>query len=1051
MRVQCRCALCLTCSVCVVWCGVVCVDEIDKEGKTAPASPDSGALYWTGADRPCHQLTYHRSIPLRDIRELLLGKDSQCFQSPVGLSAIDSHCFTIRCDSRQLDLECSDEVQVTSWILGLVNLMLHGQSRSLKIMDDTPSPITSRDSTDHTPSHTLHPPAPAPAEEEQRRHTKRYSVCPVGKEGLTADYRRASAAWMKAVNGDIDTPRASRQARRATVARPPAVPAAVGFSQAQVEAKVVAPFRSLQSSFTSLRAELTTFMTDLSSDVISSLTRLSTAAQLQAQAAVRRSASLQAALLVEQRKRAVLQNKVIDLQGNIRVYCRVRPVSEREREEGDDSVIECLSDSSLIIHTPTAGPHPHPPTTSSSSPPSSTPSLTPGKTYEFDRIFDPSSTQADVYRDVAPFVQSCVDGYNVCVFAYGQTGSGKSHTMEGREEDRGVNYRALEELFALTKVEEHRSSPYSPYQQAGVGSGAAVLPPPPNHFLYSVSISCLEIYNETVVDLLVKKREQRPLDIKQAQDGGVYVADLTETPVASVQEVTTLLQTVAYPNRHTSATSMNEHSSRSHCALFVRVVGSNPATDEKVYGKLVLIDLAGSERLNRSAVTGVGVKEAQCINQSLSALGNCINALQSKAAHVPYRNSKLTYLLSDCLGGNSKCLMCCQLSPVASSYGESVCSLGFAMRARSVELGVAKRNVGGEEVKKLKAAVKEERRERERWEKETAKLRQSVRERDEQARERDDAIARLTRELREREREVAVGKEREGEREREMERLREAAARKRDKKRVEWPDTKRLPSPSASSHDAENTHSRLSVQVPLLVADIEARLKPAVALTAPAAAAAAVLSPLRESTVGNKKRKDSPTRDEALLAQKRKMTADVPLVDPQPSLTSQLAALTATSTTPTPSPPTSLPSLPAALPAMSVTATQAHSRIGAALREKYQRKVGVAAAPSPPLSLTGAVVGGMVGVVGAGGVKGCMGSARGAADVVCVTPQSLCSVGAGVVRFTSSSVAEAAAAKRGGMGEGGRGVVGEVRRARPGKPVPSTPLASHSRRGDWRA
>ena len=1041
----------------VCWC---CVDEIDKDGKTAPASADSGALYWTSAERPSHQLTFHRSIPLRDIRELLLGKDSQCFQSPVGLSAIDCHCFTIRCDSRQLDLECTDEVQVTSWILGLVNLMLSGQSRSLKIMDDTPSPIDHRDSDPPL----LHPPPPPP-QEGGRRHTKRFSVCPVGREALSADYRRASAAWMKAVNGDLDTPRASRQTRRGTVAARPAAgppPAAAvgvvgGVSHAQVEAKVVAPFRALQSSFTGLRTELTTFVASLTSDVSSSLSRLSEAAQAQAQVSARRCAALQSELQAEQRKRKVLQNKVIDLQGNIRVYCRVRPTSEREREDGDDSVIECLSDSSLIIHTPTAGPHPLLPTststTSSSSPSSSSspPTFAPltGKVFDFDRVFDPSSTQSDVYRDVAPFVQSCVDGYNVCVFAYGQTGSGKSYTMEGREEDRGVNYRALSELFALTKIDEHRSSPYSPYQQQSPTGTQLPHPPPPtpppNHFLYSISISCLEIYNETVVDLLVKKREQRPLDIKQAADGGVYVAELTELPVASVAEVTTLLHSTAYPNRHTSATSMNDHSSRSHCALFIRVVGSNPATEEKSYGKLVLIDLAGSERLNRSAVVGVGVKEAQCINQSLSALGNCINALQTKAAHVPYRNSKLTYLLSDCLGGNSKCLMCCQLSPVASSYGESVCSLGFAMRARSVELGLAKRNVGGEEVKRLKAAVKEERKERERWEKDLARLKLTLKERDEQVKDTADTIARLTRDLKERDREVAAAKEREGEREREVERLREAAKRK-EKKRVEWTDTRRSPAPGGERGEQENAQSRASMQVPQLVADIEARLKPGMVAAVVGGGGVGVLSPLRESTTVNKKRKDSPTREEALLSQKRKMGMEV-AVDPQPSLTTQLAALTAASATSTPSLSPSPPSS-STFPTFSASATQSHSRIGAALREKYQRKVvSTTTTIAPSLSTQGPIP---PPVVSMGvGMKGYGGAVR--AMDVCVTPQSLCGSAAATVRFTSSSVAEAAARGRGGGdGVGGRSA-GEGRRARGGKPMPSTPLVSHRGRGDWRA
>ena len=1025
-------------------------DEIDKDGKTAPSSPESGALYWTSADCPSHQLTFHRSIPLREIQELLLGKDSQCFQSPVGHHAVDSHCFTIRCDSRQLDLECRDEVQITSWLLGLVNLMMSGQNRSLKVMDDTPSPI------DHTrDSEELRPPPPAPSSAAHRR-TSRFSVCPAARDSVSVDYRRASAAWMKAVNGDDNTPKATRPLRRGTVVAPRApAPQPPAITRGQVEARVVAPFHSLQSSFTALRADMAALASSLSSDVTASFARLSSLAAAQSASHARALSALHAELGAEQRKRKALQNKVIDLQGNIRVYCRVRPTSAQERADGDDSVVDCLSDSSLIIHTPTAGPA----AATGTSPPT-------GKVFDFDRVFDAASSQEEVYRDVAPFVQSCVDGYNVCVFAYGQTGSGKSHTMEGPTHDRGVNYRALNDLFTLTRLEEQKASPYSPYYSGPVPTP---LPPAPNQSFYTVSVSCLEIYNETVVDLLVKKREQRPLDIKQGADGGVYVAELTEVVVGGVAEVTQLLQTVAYPNRHTSATHMNDCSSRSHCALFVRVVGSNPATEEKSYGKLVLIDLAGSERLNRSAVTGVGVKEAQCINQSLSALGNCsvdssplhprlcvsppapspvltacgcvcpcvragINALQTKAAHVPYRNSKLTYLLSDCLGGNSKCLMCCQLSPSASSYGESVCSLGFALRARSVELGAAKRNVGGEEVKRLKAAVREERKERERWEKESARLKTALKAQDDQSKTSDDAVARLTRELRERERDLAAAKEREAEREREMERLREAAKR-REKKRVEWPDTRRLASPDP--RDQENVPAttvapappQSVAQVPQLVADIEARMRPSVG--AAVAVTPALLSPLRESTAVNKKRKDSPTGGEALALSKRRGGTDAAPVEPQPSLAGQLAALGAGAASPAPA--------GGAFPAFGGAAPQSHSRIGAALREKYQRKA------APPSAASPTAVGGPAGM----GVGAKAGAGVRAMDV-CVTPQSLCGAAASTVRFTSSSVTEAAASRKGG--EGSR--AGEARRLRSkagAERPPSTPLVSHSRRGDWRA
>ena len=604
---------------------------------------------------------------------------------------------------------------------------------------------------------------------------------------------------------------------------------------------------------------------------------------------------LQSELCTEQKRRKQLQNKVIDLQGNIRVYCRVRPINEREKVEGDEAVVDCTTETSLTIADRAAATN---------------------KSYEFDRVFDPHSSQEDVYRDVAPFVQSAVDGYSVCVFAYGQTGSGKSYTMEGPAQDRGVNYRALSELFALTRVDEHRGSAFSPYNTAAPATAAADAVPP-NHFFYLISVSIVEIYNEQIVDLLVKRRDQRPLDIKQSPNNdGVYIPDLTETAVSSVADVHRLLQDIAYPNRHVSATGMNEHSSRSHCLLFVRVSGSNYATEEKTFGRLVLIDLAGSERLTRSGVSGQGVKEAQCINQSLSALGNCLNALQLKAAHIPYRNSKLTYLLSDCLGGSSKCLMFCQLSPAASSYGESVCSLGFAVRARSVELGVAtKRNAGGEEVKRAKGQAKEERKEKERWMSETSRTKQTLQAKEAEMAEKTEAVTRLTRELKEKEREVAALREREAEREREMAAVREQL-KKKDKKRVEWPDTKRLQSPTIndrSERDQENVNSTAALAATL------AASKPTISVNV-SSGGGAVMSPLKEL---NKKRKDSPIEeDNPAAVVKRKVSAAEPAAVEPPSSASTHTPITAAS-------PTS---------AVSVSAApQAHSRTGAALREKYRK------------------------------------------------------------------------------------------------------------------
>ncbi len=183
-----------------------------------------------------------------------------------------------------------------------------------------------------------------------------------------------------------------------------------------------------------------------------------------------------------------------------------------------------------------------------------------------------------VFAEVAPLVQSCLDGYNVCIFAYGQTGSGKTHTMEGPAHDRGVNSRALNEVFRVVN-------------ERGVGSSIR----------YNVKVSCVEIYNEQVRDLFVDARTYREqaaksggqeskLEIRQGPNGP-YIPDLTEMQVNTVAAVQELMVTRAFPNRQVACTSMNSQSSRSHLLLFVNVVGHNQATEEKTFGKLILIGM----------------------------------------------------------------------------------------------------------------------------------------------------------------------------------------------------------------------------------------------------------------------------------------------------------------------------------------------------------------------------------------------------------------------------------------------------------------------------
>ena len=345
----------------------------------------------------------------------------------------------------------------------------------------------------------------------------------------------------------------------------------------------------------------------------------------------------------ECRLRKQLYNQLMELRGNIRVYYRVRPISAAEMADGADSVRFPQDDEISVLAE--CGP----------------------KSFEFDRVFSPESSQTQVFEDTAPLIASVLDGYNVCIFAYGQTGSGKTYTMEGLAESPGVNSRAINEVFRLAG---ERGEDYE----------------------VEISASMLEIYNETIRDLLVpRSAETQKLEVRLTADGSVHVPNLSaqrvNQPSGSIMET-------ARGNRSTFATNMNEHSSRSHMMLSVFVQSTNKVTGVVYRGKLHMVDLAGSERVSKSEVSGERLKEAQNINKSLSALGDVVSALSQKNQHVPFRNSKLTFVLQDSLGGDSKVLMFVQCSPAETNVSETICSLNFAQRARTVELGKARQNVG---------------------------------------------------------------------------------------------------------------------------------------------------------------------------------------------------------------------------------------------------------------------------------------------------------------------------------------------------------------------
>ncbi|CAN1300785.1 Kinesin-like protein KIN-14J [Linum perenne] len=271
------------------------------------------------------------------------------------------------------------------------------------------------------------------------------------------------------------------------------------------------------------------------------------------------------------------------------------------------------------------------------------------RTFKFDKVYGQAASQGEVFMDTRPLIRTVLDGFNVCIFAYGQTGSGKTYTMSGpsisSKEGWGVNYRALHDLFQIA--------------QSRKGS-----------MTYDIGVQMVEIYNEQVRDLLA-------------------CDDVLE------------LMNVGMMNRAVGATALNERSSRSHSVLTIHVNGMDVETGTLFRGNLHLVDLAGSERVDRSEVTGDRLREAQHINKSLSALGDVIFALAQKSQHVPYRNSKLTQVLQSSLGGQAKTLMFVQLNPDVDSYSETLSTLKFAERVSGVELGAARSNKEGKEVREL--------------------------------------------------------------------------------------------------------------------------------------------------------------------------------------------------------------------------------------------------------------------------------------------------------------------------------------------------------------
>ncbi|KAH8386129.1 hypothetical protein KR200_006005 [Drosophila serrata] len=334
---------------------------------------------------------------------------------------------------------------------------------------------------------------------------------------------------------------------------------------------------------------------------------------------------------------------------NVRVVVRTRPMDKNELSAGALSAISVDKiNRAITVMKPNA---------TANEPP---------KTYYFDNVFDGGSNQLDLYVDTArPIVDKVLEGYNGTILAYGQTGTGKTYTMSGNPDSpqtKGIIPNAFAHIFGhIAKAKENQK--------------------------FLVRVSYMEIYNEEVRDLLGKD-VGKSLEVKERPDIGVFVKDLSGYVVHNADDLENIMR-LGNKNRAVGATKMNQESSRSHAIFSITVERSElgeGGVQHVRMGKLQLVDLAGSERQSKTQASGQRLKEATKINLSLSVLGNVISALvDGKSTHIPYRNSKLTRLLQDSLGGNSKTVMCATISPADSNYMETISTLRYASRAKNIQ------------------------------------------------------------------------------------------------------------------------------------------------------------------------------------------------------------------------------------------------------------------------------------------------------------------------------------------------------------------------------
>lgn len=327
---------------------------------------------------------------------------------------------------------------------------------------------------------------------------------------------------------------------------------------------------------------------------------------------------------------------------NVKVICRLRPENDQEKQSGYQQCIIPTSFTSLKI--------------------SSDNQKEDSQTFTFDSVFDQSSIQLDLFEYTAkPMINAALEGINGTLFCYGQTSSGKTFTMEGIRDDdnlKGIIPRAMEYIFDT-------------------------IPKAANDLEFTVKCQYYQIYNEKIQDLLDPCK--RDLSIREDKGRGIWVEDCSEVYVGSKEEMNVVFQ-LGSNNRTVAATKMNKGSSRSHSLFIITLFQRNITTNSSQTGRLFFVDLAGSEKMRQTGIEGgTGLKEAQNINKSLMTLGMVINALTEGAQHIPYRDSKLTRVLQESLGGNSQTTLIITCSMNALNQSESISTLRFGQRAKLIK------------------------------------------------------------------------------------------------------------------------------------------------------------------------------------------------------------------------------------------------------------------------------------------------------------------------------------------------------------------------------